>query len=768
MIFLVGILLELKLGTPDSFCLSDFARMNIQRTAILILTTAFCLAVVIARSEEEPMLEIHKTTSESQVEWNSKTKFTSATKGVMVKFSHPTYGKGILTADSAEVDMANWEIAASGRVRIQRDDMVWAGEDIRYNVKTRKMEAVHFRAGTSPAFASGKDLTGDISNQTYTATSAYITTDDIAEPTTRIRASSIKIVPGKYFEARNAVLFVGNVPMFYFPFYTQRLDGKGNQFHFVPGYRSRYGPFLKSSYEWILNEQLDGEIHADYRQKRGFGGGPDFNLHLGRWGESKVKYYALHDLTPERDNLGFDVPANRQRFKLGYDALPWTNLNIKAAIGYQSDERILHNFFEDEYRADPQPSTFLEINKTTDNFSLDFLASPRVNEFFETVERLPDLKLTGFRQQVLETPVYYESETSVGWYRRRFAITNNVVSGADYSATRADTYQQLTLPQTYFGWLNLTPRVGGRLSYYGDASGAGAAAGDDAFARGIFNTGAELTFKASQTWANTRSHWLDLDGLRHIVQPSINYIYVPRPNRFPAAAQSFDSELPSLRQLPIEFPDYNSVDSVDSQNTMRFGVRNRFQTKRDGEIGDFLYWDIYSDWRMRPRPGQTTFSDVYSDLVFRPRNWLSLESLTRYDIDTGLCRLSFHNLTLQPNETWSWGVGHLYVRDDFGTTPTALQTGNSFLTSTLFLRMNENWGFRSTHQYEVSEQWLQEQTYSIYRDLRNWTAALTFRIRDTHTTEGKDYGVAFTVSLKASPRYGLGDDAVAPSRLLGY
>ena len=107
---------------------------------------------------------------------------------------------------------------------------------------------------------------------------------------------------------------------------------------------------------------------------------------------------------------------------------------------------------------------------------------------------------------------------------------------------------------------------------------------------------------------------------------------------------------------------------------------------------------------MRPRAGQRTFSDVFSDLVIRPRNWLSLESLTRYDIHDGLCRLSFHNLTLQPNETWSWGIGHLYVRDDFGATPTALQGGNSFLTSTLFLRANENWGFRDLFHIPRSEE----------------------------------------------------------------
>ena len=87
---------------------------------------------------------------------------------------------------------------------------------------------------------------------------------------------------------------------------------------------------------------------------------------------------------------------------------------------------------------------------------------------------------------------------------------------------------------------------------------------------------------------------------------------------------------------------------------------------------------------------------------------------------------------------------------------------------TLNTNFNENWGFRAQHQYEIEQHWMQQQTYSIYRDLRNWTVALAFRVRDPHTTEGKDYSVAFTFSLKAMPKVGVGEDTVRPSHLLGY
>src|SRR5206468_11039401 len=85
---------------------------------------------------------------------------------------------------------------------------------------------------------------------------------------------------------------------------------------------------------------------------------------------------------------------------------------------------VQHYFFEREDRQDTQPSTYFDVRKFWQNFSLETYVQPRINDFLETVERLPDIRLTGFRQQLGETPVYYESESSAGYYHRRFAETN--------------------------------------------------------------------------------------------------------------------------------------------------------------------------------------------------------------------------------------------------------------------------------------------------------------------------------------------------------
>ncbi len=684
------------------------------------------------------------------------------TNGVFIQ-----YGDTTLTADSATVDWRTGQCAADGHVRIAQGQMLWVGEHMDYNFKTRQMRTEEFRAGKPPVFLAGRNLQGDLTNKTYTARRVMVTTDDLQQPAFYLRANKIRIVPGQYVEAWNAVLYADGVPAFYFPYYHRNLGAHANNFSLRPGYRSLFGPYLLGTYTWWLNDTLNGAWHADYRERRGGGGGPDLNLHLDRWGDAKLRYYYLYDQNPYLGTNGvpgsFPVPHNRQRFYFTYQATPATNLNLKSVVNYQSDPLMLHDFFEGDYAQNPQPNTFVEGEKYWNNWSLDALATPRINDFFDQVERIPDVKLTGWRQQVWNTPLYYESESSVGYYRRLLAATNQPFAGTngpafDYSAARADTFQQLLLPWTFFGWLNVTPRAGGRFTWYSRETGPGATNSETY--RKIFNTGVDVSFKASRLWTGATNHLLDLDGLRHIIEPSASYAFIPRPSTLPPQLPQFDSALPSPVLLPIQLPDYNDIDSIDSENVIRFGLRNTLQTKRRGEIQNLLDWNLFLDWRLHPAANQGTFNDLYSDLAFRPRSWLVLESQIRYDLNNENLNLAYHQITFTPNERWSWSLAHQYTRAGF------VDSGDNLISSTLFYRLNDNWGFRATDNFNALNGRMQDQFYTVYRDLRSWTAALTFRLTDNGVGP-RDFTVAFSFSLKAHPRQALGSDTVEPYHLVG-
>jgi lipopolysaccharide assembly outer membrane protein LptD (OstA) len=500
--------------------------------------------------EVESLNRVLPGVAEGQVFYDLAAGTATGTNGVFIHYGSPVYGDAVLTADNVFVNTKTGDADADGNVRIESGDLLWVGDHIHYNFKTRQMRSEQFRTGKLPVFAGGTQLTGDGSNRVYTARSAFFTTDDAADPAYKIRASRIKIIPGKSVQMWNAVAYVDGVPVFYYPYYHRDISSKANNFMFIPGYRSRYGAYVLSTYRWYLGDLADGIIHADYRAKRGPGAGPDVNLHLGQWGDATIKYYYQHDSRPDYSTNAFPqfgpIPENRQRFYLGWQATPATNLNLKALVNYQSDPLFLHDFFEGDYRANPQPNTFVEANKYWDNWSLDALTTPRVNSFYDQVERLPDVKLTGYRQEVLDTPVYYDSESSVGWYRDYDSYassnTNGLYAGTNgfyaASAARADTYHQFTLPWTFFNWLNVTPRVGGRLTYYSSQSYnsvnvTNGLPSSDVY-REVFNTGVGTSFKASQLWSDATNSFWQVDGLRHIIEPSANYVFVPDPSTPPA------------------------------------------------------------------------------------------------------------------------------------------------------------------------------------------------------------------------------------------
>jgi LPS-assembly protein len=692
------------------------------------------------------------------------------------------YKGGTLVADSVSINNNTGIATAVGHVRIQDAGQMWISDRLIYNLNTHTVVTGKFRTGKSPFYIQGDEVQANTTNHTYTAHRVYITTDSVTHPIYYIQASRMVIVPGKYIAAWNAVLYADGIPLFYYPYFHHGLGSNGNTFTFLPGDDSLFGPYLLSTYVWHLNKDVDGRIHFDYREKRGFAGGPDLDLHLGRWGDPEFKYYYLYDHNPNSSissnifqNVS-NIPKHRQRFYMGWQATPYTNgdlrVSTKALVNYQSDQLVLHDFFQTEYGQNPQPNTFVEANPYWNNWSVDALTTPRINNFFDQVERLPDVQLTGFRQEIFDTPLYYESQSSVGYYQKYFAATNTLFglftnTPANFDAPRADTFHQLLLPETLFGWLNVTPRAGGRITWYGPEHAPGGTNGTTT--RYVFNTGVDISAKASRLWPDATNSLLNVDGLRHIIVPSVTYAFVPHVNANPTQVPQFDTQLPSLLILPVEFPDYNDIDAIQSQNVLRFGLRNTLQTKRDGHLDSLFDWNLMLDWNLTPN-GQTnavflqpqkTFDDLYSDFIFKPRTWIALESQLRYGINDNHLNMSFHQLTFTPNDRWSWSIGHWYLHPGF------IDVGDNIITSTFFYRLNENWGTRASQYFNLKVGRIQEQDYSLYRDLRSCTAAVTFRLINNGSGQPLDYGFAFSISLKAVPRFGVGDDAIHPYEMLG-
>lgn len=707
-------------------------------------------------TDPQDLLEIRPLNPDFHFDYDLRTGVASATNGVQVVFRD-----AVLTAQRIQLDQETGEAIAEGAVNLTRGPQTWLGERVRYNFRTGAMSAEEYKLGIQPLFVGGErvvTLEPIGTNRVFVLTNSFVTTDDLAEPGYRIRARSLKIREDRRLVARDATLYAGDTPVFWFPYYTRRLGDHPARWILTPGYRSLYGAYLRAAYAFDLATNAQAAINVDPYTRRGVGVGPDLRYDLGPAGHGELRGYWIADQRPGTDPItGEEIDAQRERIRFDHQVTLRPGLTGTAVVRQQSDRWIIRDFYEDEFRRNPLPDTHFEVQQAWPDFTLNTLARVQVNDFFETVERLPDVRLSAHRQELGRSGVFYEGENSFGWFQHRYADPGPT---NDYSAFRADTFHQLLLPKTLFGWLNVTPRVGGRLTYYGDTQSDG---WQDLSAetRGVFNTGAEVSFKAHRLWRNAGSRFWDIDGLRHILEPSFNYAFTPEPNARPLELPQFDSELPSLRLLPVNYPDYNSIDSIDSQNAVRLGVRNKLQTKRGGQIEDLLDWSVITDWRLDPREDQRTFSDIYSEADFKPRRWLTLNSEVRVDPNDALLRESETSAIFKPGSDWSLGVTHRYTRDDL-----LLGAGGNLIGTRLYLRFSENWGFRTSHYYEIREGILQEQYYTVYRDLRSLTAALTVRLRESLESDD-DFTIALSISLKAFPRFRSGQDAERPALLIG-
>lgn len=723
-----------------------------------IITTLFSLAAQPNTNAPAPW-RIEATGPKGEIQFDLNTHVAVGTGGVRIRYAPNGVIESDITSDRARLNQKTGETIAEGDVILRRGGEIWKSQRIEYNFNTRAIKSADFRARTHSVLLSGKGLSSELlsgsTNQAYATQSALFTADDYSDPSIVIKAREITIVPEKHIDFKNLSFQAGKLPLLYLPSYRHYTGTQLPDIQLRPGSRGSWGQFLLSKYNFSATTNYQLGMNLDYRTKRGFAFGPEGSYQLGEFGQGQFEWHHAFDSEPGTDSLNRTIKDSRDLFRFSHRLNSSTNFSILASAGYESDEYFRRDFFQGDYQANIQTRSFLEMTRYWENSTLSLYAQPRLNNFYDTVERLPDLKLTGLRRQIGDGPLYYESESSMGYYRRKYANgSQNYFAG-----TRADSYHQLLMPQTFGGWLNVTPRVGARGTYYGEAEGTGTTTSD--MGRFAFNTGVEFSTKASRVYPDYKSSLFDADGLRHIIEPSANYVFVPTPNKRPSELPQYDYAFTTPRLLPIEYPDYNAIDQIDTQNVVRLSLRNRLQTKRHEQIEDFIDWVAYTDVRLNPDAGQGNVADIFSELQFKPRNWVNFTSELRYDVDDSILRLLNNSVSFTPKSDWRYTLGqYLYLAE-----PSVSKSDRtSSLYSSIDYKLNENWSLRASHYYDAKEGRFADQTYMLFRDMRSWTAYIAVRFLKNTGNRDDDFQISFNYSLKAFPKGRTSGSLNDPSR----
>ncbi len=718
------------------------------------------------------------------------------------------YRDDVIFADHIVYDRSSQVIIATGNARIFSGSRVYRGDSITYNLDTKAITSSVFTGADYPRFLAGRQVTTPDFNH-YHLTNALFTTSNREKPSFHLEASTIEYRPNDEVVLKNVVVYVGDVPVFYVPIFVQSLTDSRPAYQFQIGNSGQFGYFMDNTYNWVASDKMRGSVEFDLRQDRGYAGGLDVQYFPSLTSDILLKtYYAQDNLYSQTDPSVPNDPAHGQLSNHNvYDGVPFDNryrvayqhylqfgpdFSSTADLNLWSDPWITRDYFQSEYTQQNQPPNFVSLNQYNPNFTVSLLASPQVNPFFETVERLPEFTVESKQQNIFGLPIQYTSQSSVVNFERKFADTSNFLNPLDYpynsfaheetsydfyhsnpnyaydtaqqnnySAYRYDTYHEFAYPHQYFNFLSLTPRIGGRLTYYSDDNENITDTTNDnglpndkianAKTRLAGNIGLEGDFKISRTWLNVSAPNLGIDGLRHEIEPFFDAEYAPTPTVTPNQIRGFDDRLYSTQLQPLDWTEYNSIDSIDKEAVLRFGAWNKIQTKRDGVNYDLLTIKTYADadfyHNFSAATPDSTLSNLFNDIRFYQSQQLQFQSLSAIAVENHSYNEIDNNVIWTPDPSLQLTVGEHYLNHSpiFGDSNEAALS--------LFYRLNEHWQFEGQEQFEATTGRLQLQKYTVYRDLDAWQLAMTYS--DSELNNQSDHTVYFSLTLKAFPKYSL-------------
>lgn len=648
-----------------------------------------------------------------------------------------TYGEVKLTSDYAEIETETKKAYARGHVVVLRGEQLSAkGEEVYYDFENDQGSFPNGQAVSWPWFTQGEEVR-QVGKGKLRLKNATVTSCDRGRPHYKIMAKSATVRTGDKIVCRNVTLSVLGKKVFWWPYVVIPLqDLPESPVQIQPGYSSQYGAYILTSKSFSIMKPLFGKWHIDWRAKRGFGAGADFNYHFeGIKTDGSVQTYLTKDTNAPNPLLKnpYSERDDRTRGRLTWKHRTDFNPHTHAQLRFHrvADEFFLQDFFQKEFRSDVQPASFVTFTHNSDRYGSYIFNQVRINEFEDVTERLPEIRFDWKNAPItplFKDRLYYESVSSLANLNQE-----NGRSAPDDHAFRFDTLHQLASP---FKWkeFKLTPLAHIRETLYSrDFDEA------DGRARTSFGAGADLRTHFYRTF-NVTSDFLgvDINQLRHVFEPSVRY------------DGTFHSNVSSE-----ELFQFDSVDAVDDSHRVTFGLENRIQTKRVFKgrmrrvdlvsLNTFLSHDFHPDQEY----SRSGFSTLNGDLQLRPYEWLQFEIRYEYDMIRDKFR-EFNQDMLARKGRFHFLFGNRYVaKREFLN----VDANNQFVFDGGYW-LNDKWKVGAHLRWDQEKHELQEWQISATRDLHDFLLDFGYNVRNSDIDESNKE-LFFLFTLKVFPQYPL-------------
>ena len=616
----------------------------------------------------------------------------------MVIWMHSAGGEPNLSRGELQDPAVPLEIYMEGNIVFREGQRVIYAERMYYDVANHVGTVLNTELLTpAPNYQGLVRLHAEVIEQTgrdrFVARNAFITSSRMGRPGYRLQSGQIELEDVRtpvvdpwtglplldaeqqpvtesqqLASARNNFLFLGPVPVFYWPSIATNL--KDPTFYLRSARLKNdnvYGMQVLTT--WNVYELLgwrnrpagtDWELSVDYLDKRGLGHGTSFTYRreglLGLEGQAAglIDFWGIADRG--HDNLGFGRRDLQPEADYRYKAFAQhrhtfgDGWQLTAELGKLSDRNFLQQFYEQEWDELKDQTTGVELKRLRENRSWSISADLRLNDFFTQTEWLPRGDHFWLGQDVFTGLTWYE-HTCVGYgrLRRLDAPANPADQPFSYlpwerssqAGERVVTRHEIDWP-FQLGVLKIVPYLLGEVGHWGeDIDGndvqrvygqAGVRANlpvwkvNPYVESGLWNVHGiahKVDFQAEFFWADSNRPLerfplydpLDDDNIEAFRRRlATNTFGIPSmlPPTVASVPQPFDERYYALRTGMARWVTAPASEIADDLMALRLGVHQRWQTKRGRpdarRIIDWIIFDTNLTWfprEMRDNYGKT-------------------------------------------------------------------------------------------------------------------------------------------------------------------
>ena len=613
-------------------------------------------------------------------------------------------GNRRITADRVVLNSETNEAEATGKATlIQGEDSIRA-EKMKIDLDTDLGIVIQ---GTLFLKRQNYYLRGEeierVGEDTYRVRGATFTTCDGDWPSWRFTGGEALVTLEEYADVWGATFQVKNVPILYSPYLFFPVKSQRQSGLLFPrvGFSDTAGARVDLAYFWAIARNMDATFYLDVASEKGIGEGAEFRY--VRKSESYGGLYGYHFREGEEYRQKYtdklDRKPDRWQANLTHDEYFDPSFFAKARLRAFSDRQYFVDYGSTyAEQSTEQVYSILSLTKNWERFSFFGEGRHTVDlrqEDKTTLQYYPLTNFVGIRQPLFSSPLFFNFESSYGYFFREQGATGN----------RVDLYPRVSLPLKW-GGLEFNTQLGARETWY-----AGVSEGDESRSRELWDFQTSL---GSDLYRVFDTGWERIPKIKHVIRPEISYLYIP-----------------DVDQSDIPYYDR----AVPKTNAVFYGVTNRVigkvVDKSQTRYHEYLYFKIgqtYDINELTRSLGPSSdprrpFGLIASELRLKGLQYIQLENIASYDPNEGDFQTSYTLLGLSDGRGDSLSLEH-YWRNE---------TENQ-INGTLLIRILPSLDFSYGRRYSLFNEQTLDTTYGLTFRHQCWGLGVTYQ--ETPTVSG--------------------------------